>query len=118
MKSYKELSIKKKKMLPYTFGIIITFLILYKVIMISTSSGTVGHSLSFGKADAVMITADNAILSDAVATGIGNLVLTENDIPRGLEKAMSIPGVRGVLIIKAEEMGLCGNLAICRTSFD
>jgi ApbE superfamily uncharacterized protein (UPF0280 family) len=33
---------------------------------ICTSSATVGHSLSFGKADAVVILAPSAILADAV----------------------------------------------------
>ncbi len=47
---------------------------------ISTSSGTVGHSLSFGKADAATVIAGSATLSDAVATAIGNLVKAPADI--------------------------------------
>jgi len=35
---------------------------------ICTSSGTVGHSLSFGEADAVCILSKSAALADAVAT--------------------------------------------------
>jgi uncharacterized protein len=83
---------------------------------ISTSSGTVGHSLSFGKADAVVVLSNNAILSDAVATGIGNLILTARDIPQGLEKAAKIPGVTGVLIIKDEEMGVWGKIKLKLTN--
>ncbi len=79
---------------------------------ISTSSGTVGHSLSFGKADAVVVLADTAILSDAAATAIGNLIITEADIPGGIARAQSIPGVRGVLIVKDEEMGAWGCVRI------
>jgi len=79
---------------------------------ISTSSGTVGHSLSFGKADAVVVLADTATLSDAVATGIGNLILTPADIPQGIAKAQYIRGVRGIVIIKDEEMGVWGNLQL------
>jgi ApbE superfamily uncharacterized protein (UPF0280 family) len=82
---------------------------------ISTSSGTVGHSLSFGKADAVVVLADDAILSDAVATGIGNLVLTAADIPKSISHAREIPGVRGIAIIKDEEMGVWGEVKLCRT---
>jgi ApbE superfamily uncharacterized protein (UPF0280 family) len=41
---------------------------------ICTSSGTVGHSLSFGNADAVVIKGESAILADAVATQAGNLI--------------------------------------------
>ena len=85
---------------------------------VSTSSGTVGHSLSFGKADAVVVVADDAILSDAVATGIGNLVITAADISPGIERARSIPGVRGIVIIKGEEMGVWGDVKLRRTEID
>jgi len=47
---------------------------------ICTSSGTVGHSLSFGKADAVIAVARSATLADAAATAIGNLVSQPGDI--------------------------------------
>lgn len=79
---------------------------------ISTSSGTVGHSLSFGKADAVVVLADTAILSDAAATAIGNLILSEEDIPKGIEMAQRLPGVRGILIIKDDDMGAWGRVRL------
>jgi ApbE superfamily uncharacterized protein (UPF0280 family) len=85
---------------------------------ISTSSGTVGHSLSFGKADAVVVLAETAILSDAIATGIGNLILESADIPRGIERARSIQGIRGIVIIKDEEIGMWGKIKLCRTNFE
>jgi ApbE superfamily uncharacterized protein (UPF0280 family) len=83
---------------------------------ISTSSGTVGHSLSFGKADAVVVLADTAILSDAVATAIGNIIITPADIPGGIARAQSIQGVRGLVIIKDEEMGMWGSIRLRRTA--
>jgi uncharacterized protein len=82
---------------------------------VSTSSGTVGHSLSFGKADAVVVLAETAVLSDAVATCIGNLIVTPADIPAGISRAQSMPGVRGIVIIKEEEMGVWGAVKLCRT---
>jgi uncharacterized protein len=82
---------------------------------ISTSSGTVGHSLSFGRADAVVVLAQTAVLSDAAATCIGNLITTPADIPAGIARAQSIPGVTGLVIIKDEEMGLWGSVRIRRT---
>jgi ApbE superfamily uncharacterized protein (UPF0280 family) len=85
---------------------------------ISTSSGTVGHSLSFGKADAVVVLADTATLSDAAATAIGNLILTDADIPKGIEHAQSTPGVRGIVIIKDEDLGLWGSLKLKRIEVD
>jgi ApbE superfamily uncharacterized protein (UPF0280 family) len=82
---------------------------------ISTSSGTVGHSLSFGKADAVVVVADNAILSDAVATAIGNLIISASDIPLGIERARSIENILGMVIIKDEAIGIWGDLQLFST---
>jgi len=79
---------------------------------ISTSSGTVGHSLSFGKADAVVVVADNAVISDAVATAVGNLVCTPSDIPGSIDHARNISGVRGVIIIKDESLGVWGDIKL------
>ncbi|MFC1915436.1 UPF0280 family protein [Chloroflexota bacterium] len=62
---------------------------------ICTSSGTVGHSLSFGKADAVIVLSASAALADAAATAIGNLVSEPDDIQRGIEFAQSIDGLGG-----------------------
>ena len=67
---------------------------------VCTSSGTVGHSLSFGKADAAVVLSKSATLADAAATAIGNIIVQPADIPRGIELAQSIDGVTGVIIIK------------------
>jgi ApbE superfamily uncharacterized protein (UPF0280 family) len=85
---------------------------------ISTSSGTVGHSLSFGKADAVVILAENAILSDAAATAVGNLIITSEDIPLGIEKVRSITGLKGVVIIKDEKLGVWGEVTLKSVNLD
>lgn len=82
---------------------------------VCTSSGTIGHSLSFGKADAAVVVAPSAALADAAATAIGNAVKTIDDIPGGLEKAQKIPGVTGVVIIKGDKMGTWGKVKLCRT---
>src|SRR4030043_2287009 len=42
---------------------------------VCTSSGTVGHSLSLGAADAVIALSHSAALADAAATAIGNKVI-------------------------------------------
>ena len=77
-----------------------------------TSSGTVGHSLSFGRADSVTILSPSAVLSDAVATAVGNRVRTKNDIQPALEWAQKIPDVEGALIIVGDQMGVWGNLEL------
>jgi hypothetical protein len=82
---------------------------------VCTSSGTVGHSLSLGKADAVVIISPSATLADAAATAVGNVVKTIDDIPIGMEQARKIDGVTGVLIIKGDKMGTWGKVKLCRT---
>jgi len=77
---------------------------------ICTSSGTVGHSLSFGDADAATIVADSASLADAVATATCNRVHSEEDIEPALKFALSVPGVRGALVIRKDRLGLVGAL--------
>ncbi len=79
---------------------------------ICTSSGTVGHSLSFGKADAVVIYSDSAILADAVATATCNLVKNDSDIEKGIGFARSIDGVRGIAIIFGDKLGIWGGIKL------
>lgn len=83
---------------------------------ICTSSGTVGHSLSHGKADAVIVLSKSAALADASATAIGNLINHPEDIPAGIDFARGIDGLRGVVIIKDDRMGLWGEVKLCQMS--
>jgi len=82
---------------------------------ICTSSGTVGHSLSYGKADAVVAISKSASLADAAATAIGNIVKTANDIQRGIDMAAGIDGLSGVVIIIGDKIGVYGDIELCRT---
>jgi ApbE superfamily uncharacterized protein (UPF0280 family) len=77
-----------------------------------TSSGTVGHSFSFGKADAVVVIAASALLADAAATSIGNVVKEISDIDQALKFAKKIRGLDGVLVIKGDQMGALGKVKI------
>jgi ApbE superfamily uncharacterized protein (UPF0280 family) len=79
---------------------------------VCTSSGTVGHSLSFGKANAVCILSKSAALADAAATAVGNVVKEKKDIELGLERGREITGVLGTLIIVEEKMGIWGNIKL------
>jgi len=81
---------------------------------ICTSSGTVGPSLSFGKADAVCILSKSAALADAAATAVGNAIREKKDIEQGLERGQMIEGVLGVLIIIGEKMGVWGGIRLIR----
>lgn len=72
---------------------------------ICTSSGTVGHSVSFGRADAVVVFSKNTSLADAAATKIGNLVRSKDDINEAIKFAQSLPGVEGVIIVIGDGLG-------------
>jgi ApbE superfamily uncharacterized protein (UPF0280 family) len=79
---------------------------------IATSSGVYGHALSFGEAEAVTVFSEKAGLADAAATAICNIVKGDPDqaIRKGLEKALSIEGVEGVLIIYKGKVALAGDI--------
>jgi len=80
---------------------------------ICTSSGTVGHSLSFGDADAVVAVAHEASIADAAATSIANEVKGEDiksSIEQGLGRAKCIREIRGCLIARGDCIGTWGEL--------
>jgi ApbE superfamily uncharacterized protein (UPF0280 family) len=83
---------------------------------VCTSSGTVGHSLSFGKADAVVVVAASASLADAAATAIGNRVSRPDDINGAIEFGQSIGGLKGIVIIAGKNIGAWGDVKLCETS--
>jgi uncharacterized protein len=83
---------------------------------ICTSSGTVGHSFSFGKADAAIILADSASLADAAATATCNMVKTKEDINPAIEYARSTGLLKGVIIIIKDSMGAWGDIQLCELS--
>ena len=83
---------------------------------VCTSSGTVGHSLSFGRADAACVVAANAALADAAATGLGNRVPDAGAIPPALEWAGTIPEILGAVVIVGEKLGVWGRVELAPLS--
>lgn len=79
---------------------------------ICTSSGTIGHSLSFGKADAVTVVSKDGALADAAATAIGNLVKTRQDVAVALEAARGLEGIEGVVVLIEDNLGVWGELEL------
>lgn len=77
-----------------------------------TSSGTIGHSKSFGKADAVTVLSDSCSLADAVATSLGNRVTAPSDIEQAIDTGKHIPGVNGIVIILKDRIGAWGDLEL------
>mgnify|MGYP001176842257 CR=1 FL=1 len=87
-------------------------------IAVCTSSGTVGHSLSFGDADSVTVLASSTPLADAVATRLGNEVGRggggEGGIRLALEVAGSFTDITGVVVICGELMGAVGRVELVK----
>jgi len=79
---------------------------------VCTSSGTVGHSLSFGKADAVCVVSGSCALADAAATSIGNRVTSKGEIQHAIDFGRTIDGVTGLVVIIDDEMGIWGDLEV------
>ena len=79
---------------------------------VCTSSGTVGHSLSFGQADAVCVVADSCAIADAAATAIGNQIQSIADIGYAIGLGKGIENIRGIIIIVGEKMGIWGDLEV------
>ena len=87
---------------------------------VCTSSGTIGHSLSFGRADSVTVIAASAALADATATRIGNEVGRaagkDSGIGQALEVGRAIEGVDGVVVICGEKIGAVGDVELVQIS--
>lgn len=81
---------------------------------ICASSGTVGPSFSFGRADAAVVVSHSAILADAWATRLGNMVKSAGDVDRALEFVKDKPGIKGVVIIIGEKMGVWGEIKLVK----
>jgi ApbE superfamily uncharacterized protein (UPF0280 family) len=79
---------------------------------VCTSSGTIGHSLSLGTADAVCVVSASCCLADASATAIGNRIRSKKDIQSAIEFGKNIDGVQGLVIILEDEMGIWGDLEV------
>lgn len=77
-----------------------------------TSSGTVGHSLSTGRADAACVLARSCALADAAATAIGNRIITPKDIEPAITFGRSIPGVLGIVVVLGSEIGAWGQVEL------
>ncbi|AIJ04998.1 hypothetical protein JH146_0147 [Methanocaldococcus bathoardescens] len=80
---------------------------------ICTSSATVGHSISFGEADAVTVFAKSSAIADAAATSICNASRGRNEeemINNALEKVDEIEKIDGVFIVVKDKVGIKGKI--------
>ncbi len=79
---------------------------------VCTSSGRIGHSLSFGDSSAVTVLARSCALADAAATAVGNRVRGSHGVQEGLAAARDIPGVLGVVVLRRGQLGAWGDVEI------
>ncbi len=79
---------------------------------VCTSSGTVGHSLSFGRADAACVLAASAALADALATALGNRVQVAADLSPALEWLAGVEGALGGVLLVGENLGAWGEVEL------
>jgi ApbE superfamily uncharacterized protein (UPF0280 family) len=76
------------------------------------SSGTVGHSLSFGIADACMIACRSGALADAYATAFCNEVKNSDQVQQVTEMALKKTEIMSVVIIAGDKVGLGGSIEV------
>lgn len=79
---------------------------------ICTSSGRVGHSLSFGAADAACVVSDRAALADAAATAVANRVQKQGNMTAAIDYGRQIPGISGIVVIRGKRMAAWGNVSV------
>lgn len=85
---------------------------------VCTSSGTIGHSLSFGDADSVTVVADSALVADAVATRLGNEALSVDNDQQKIEAVLGagrgFDDVYGIVVICNETLGAFGDIELVK----
>ncbi len=79
---------------------------------VCTSSGRVGHSLSFGLADAVTVITASAALSDAWATSLANMVKSEEDVNKVINMVEEREEIKGVVVIFRDKLAVSGNVEL------
>lgn len=79
---------------------------------VCTSSGTVGPSLSLGRADAACVVAADAALADACATALGNRVPEASAINEALHWLETLPGLTGAVVVVGEHLGAWGKIEL------
>lgn len=79
---------------------------------ICCSSGTEGHSLSLGTADACVVACHSGALADAFATAGCNEVKSPDMVVSVTEQMLQRPGIISIVIIKDDRVGIGGKIEI------
>ena len=78
------------------------------------SSATIGHSLSLGHGELVVVKADTGALADAAATALCNILQTPDDLTRVTDAAASLKrrGLRGVFAQHGGKLAAWGEMEL------
>lgn len=81
---------------------------------VCTSSATVGHSFSMGKADAAVVISKTCAVADAFATAFCNRIKKTEDIAPALEWVNGFDEVIGAVAIMNDKIGAIGNIKLVK----
>jgi ApbE superfamily uncharacterized protein (UPF0280 family) len=81
---------------------------------VCTSSATVGHSFSMGKADAAVVISKTCAVADAFATAFCNRIKKTEDIAPALEWVNGFDEVIGAVAIINDKIGAIGNIKLVK----
>lgn len=79
---------------------------------VCTSSGTVGHSLSMGRADAVCVLSRDTALADSAATALGNRVRSQRDLEGAATWIAGIEGISGTVMMVGKALSAWGDVEL------
>jgi ApbE superfamily uncharacterized protein (UPF0280 family) len=79
---------------------------------ICTSSGKIGYSFSYGRADSATVISGDAAFADAAATGACNLITNEDSLMDALAYCMKMEKTRGTVLIFRDRMALQGDIEL------
>ncbi len=84
----------------------------YGPLGVCTSSGKIGHSISFGRADAVMVACKDAALADAYATAYCNRVSGKEDVRKVCEALTRQEEVLSAVVVFEDTLAVGGHLEV------
>lgn len=82
---------------------------------VCTSSGIVGPSLSFGRADAVVAISGDTAFADAAATAIANRIQGPDDVEGVVQEEARREALDGLIACCSDRLGLWGDIELMRT---
>jgi uncharacterized protein len=82
----------------------------YTPVSICTSSSSIGHSISLGKANTATVFSVNGALADCASTKAANMLSKKADLKKTLEHMLENPEIRGCTAVIDGAMGAMGDL--------